>query len=720
MKQHLIIIVLLFLQLTLSAQRNIPSDALIGEYQADLGLPIVCRILKAGDKLALKIQGEGTVGLTPLQGNNFRPNGVKPTANIECLKDSLGRIEKFRWTQKASSTKWVRLSTNTDTYTGKYRMKDNPYRSLLITKEQGGLTLSLPGQPDLFMSPLGNGHYTVKKDGQTYRLDITQDDLTLTGYPPVDFIKVSSTLPHQSDRANGFTHADSLQGMLTPLRTCYDVLFYDLDILVQPERKFISGRTMIRFEAVHTFDRMQIDLFANMHIGKIVFHGRELSYTRENNAVFIQLPQPIQAGSREEITVHYEGVPGEPDIDMNRGGWFWLWNRDRTMWIETVSQGVGASLWWPCKDHLSDRPDSMKISVTFPTGLKEISNGRLMRETALPGGQTRCDWYVSYPINTYNVAVNIGDYAHFQDTCIQGRDTLALHYYCLSYNQAVAKKIFSRAKPMLRLYRQWFGSYPFARDGFTLMESVYPMEHQGAVSIGAINSPFNSTKYDSADLVRTMWHESAHEWWGNSVGCRDYADMWIHESFATYAEVLSYEATEGRQKALNYLHSQTPENKEPIIGVYDVNHFHMGDMYPKGALMLHTLRNIIDNDSLWFNILKGVQQRFRYSTITTEDITGYISSATGKDLSYFFDQYLRHPSIPVLMLSLEQKDSSLKVSYKWQADRPGFCMPVKWTTVRDKFEFVYPRTDWQTMELKGMKSKDFKVDTDNFYINVKK
>ncbi|MBN9379652.1 MAG: M1 family metallopeptidase [Chitinophagaceae bacterium] len=719
MNRRLIIIVLLFQQLTLSAQKNILPDALVGEYQADLNFPIVVRVLKNGDKLVLNIVGQGTVELTPLRGNNFRPNGIKPEVNLECLKDSLGRIEKLRWTQKASSSRWIRLAANTDTHAGKYRMKDNPYRLLLITEEQGGLKVSLPGRQVLFMSPLGNGHYTAKKDGEIYRLDITKDDLTLTGYPPVDFIKVSSMLPHPSDRANGFTHADSLQGMLTPLRTCYDVLFYDLDIAVQPERKSISGTNVIRFKALRTFDRMQIDLFANMHIKKIVFHDRELSYTREDNAVFIQWPQPVQAGSQEEITVHYEGTPREPEIDMNKGGWFWLWNRGGTMWIETVSQGVGASLWWPCKDHLSDRPDSMKISVTFPSGLKEISNGRLLRETVLPGGQTRCDWYVSYPINTYNVVVNIGDYAHFQDTCVEGRDTLVLQYYCLSYNQAIAKNIFSRVKPMLRLYRQRFGPYPFAGDGFTLMESIYPMEHQGAVSIGAINNPFNSTKYDSVDLTRLIWHESAHEWWGNSVGCRDYADMWIHESFATYAEVLSYEAAEGRQAALNYLHSQTPENKEPIIGVYDVNHFHMGDMYPKGALMLHTLRNIIDNDSLWFNILRGIQQHFRYSTITTEDITGYISSAAGKDLSYFFDQYLRYPSIPVLMYSLEQNGSSLKVSYKWQADRPGFCMPVKWAASRGKFEFVYPRTDWQTMELKGMDRKDFKVDTDNFYIRMK-
>jgi aminopeptidase N len=331
----------------------------------------------------------------------------------------------------------------------------------------------------------------------------------------------------------------------------------------------------------------------------------------------------------------------------------------------------------------------------------------------------RNDWYVDYPINTYNVVVNLGNYTHFEDTCLNGQAPLALHFYCLSYNVPLAKKIFSQVKPMLHLYEQRFGPYPFPRDGFTLMEALYPMEHQGAVSIGPLNNPLNSTRFDSADLMKTMWHESAHEWWGNSVGCRDYADMWIHESFATYAEVLDLEFQQGRQAALNYLHSQAPQNKEPIISVYDVNHFHMGDMYPKGALMLHTLRNILDNDDKWFSILRNIQERFQYRTISSKVLTTYIGHLAGRDLSWFFDQYLRYPSPPVLLLQIKIVGTSLKINYKWQADRPGFCMPVKWTTSKDSFGFAYPTTDWQTMELKGMKRSDFKVDTDNFYFILK-
>jgi len=702
-------------------ERTDPQQDLYGEYRAGLASPIIFRIFKDVDKLKLQVVGQGKIDLIPRGGDNFRLASVKPVANLAFMKDSLGRIEKFQWTQKSPPLKWTRRSTeNNSTYAGKYQLQVNPYRLFHITENEGRLTGNLVGLPEMLFTPLGKGRFVYKKDKQEYTLsfNLQANELTTAGDDRIDFIKVSSTIPHVSNRTNGFTRADSLQGALTPLRTCYDVLFYDLDILVEPETKSIRGNTVIRFNTIHTFTRMQIDLFANMKIEKILFHGQELPYTREYNAVFIDFPQPVKQNTVDAITIRYAGQPNEPDIDAGKGGWFWLWNRDHKMWIETVSQGVGASLWWPCKDHLSDRPDSMKISVTFPTGLMEISNGRLLGRTDLPGGHTRCDWYVGYPINNYNVVVNIGDYTHFTDTCTDGNDTLALNYYCMSYNLAIAKNIFSQVKPMLALHRQKFGTYPFRKDGFTVMESIYPMEHQGAISIGSINSPFNSTRYDSADLVRLMWHESAHEWWGNSVGCKDYADFWIHESFATYAEVLNYESVGGRQAALKYLHSDPPKNKEPIIGIYNVNHFHMGDMYPKGALMLHTLRNIIDNDSLWFSILRGIQDRFRYQPITTEDLTGYISRAAGRDLTWFFDEYLRYAPLPVLMLTLEETGNSLKIKYKWQANRPGFCMPVKVTTAKDTFTFIYPGNDWQTMELKDMQRKDFKVDTEDFYMDV--
>ena len=721
MKRYILFILFTLPFFYASAQKKTDADELSGEYKAGLPIPLIFRIRHDNDKLMLQIVGQGTIELTPLGEYNFRPKFVTPSANLQFFKDSTGKITKFRWTQKSVASKWVRISAGEKAPGGSYQLKDNPYRVLHITEHHGQLKGSMFGEPETALSPIGNGRFRFKQHNLAFSISFSKDSKELTAFDeaPIDFVKVSSGLPHRFGREYGFTRADSLQGMLTPLRTCYDVLFYDLDIVVTPENKSIRGNTAIRFRTIRTFDRMQIDLFANMKIEKILFHGQELAYTRQYNAVFVQFPVPVTTGSEDEIHVVYSGQPQEPDIDAEKGGWLWLWNRDHKMWIGTVSQGIGSSVWWPCKDHLSDRPDSMKISVTYPTGLTEISNGRLLARTALPGSLERCVWYVGYPINNYNVVINIGDYTRFSDTCIDGHDTLGLSYYCMSYNREIAKNIFSRVKPMLALYKKTFGPYPFQHDGFTLMESVYPMEHQGAVSIGPINSPFNSFSYDSAELVRLMWHESAHEWWGNNVGCRDYADFWIHESFATYAVVLNYESVSGREAALKYLHSDPPQNKEPIIGVYDVNHFHMGDMYPKGALMLHTLRNVINNDSLWFTVFRGIQEHFRYSPITTEDIVGYFNTATGKDYTWFFDQYLRYPSIPVLLLEFKEEGSSLKIRYKWQADRAGFCLPVKWTTSKDKFEFAYPRTDWQEITLKEVSRKDFKVDTDNFYIAMK-
>jgi aminopeptidase N len=496
------------------------------------------------------------------------------------------------------------------------------------------------------------------------------------------------------------------------------VLFYDLLVKVDPQQQFISGNNRIRFRVIHDFDRMQIDLFASMAIEKIVFQGKELAYTREFNAVFVRFPSIQAKGAEEEIDIFYSGRPQIPDASSLAGGFFWMQDKQGHFWIESVSQGSGASLWWPCKDHLSDKPDSMQISVIVPRGLMDISNGRLRRTTELPANLTRFDWFVSYPINNYCVAVNIGNYAHFSDLFINGPDTMDLNFYCMPYHLAIARQIFRHVQPMLRLYEADFGPYPFARDGFSIMESIYPMEHQSAVSIGSINNPFNSDKFDSLDLIRASWHESAHEWWGNSVSCQDMADLWIHEAFATYAEVLAYETFDGKLAALKYLHSDPPGNQQAIIGTYGVNDFHLGDMYSKGALLLHTLRNLIDNDSVWFSLLRGIQTHFAYQTVRTEDIEQYFSTATKTDYSYIFDQYLRHPAIPVLHVRMSPKGSTLHLEYKWSADVPNFRMPVKITISKSQLSFIYPNGEWQSTVLNNMKPSDFRVDTDSFYVNV--
>lgn len=703
-------------------------DELSGNYayKSANAAPIYFRVYKQNKTLMLEVVGQGKTELKKVSAYKYIPDKVKPEAVMEFAKDASGKVIKFAWIQKDVPLNWVKIDSASLSYPGIYQLDSDPYKIFTVSKKGDSLTGQSTDGARLTLNARGNDHFTATKDGQEYSFQFKKaangsvKELITAGRAPLEFMKVPSIITeHISNRQNGFTRCDSLQGMLTPLRTCYDVLFYDLNATIEPEQKYIKGNTGIRFKVLQSFNFMQIDLQPEMVIEKILYHNTELLYTRECKAVFIQFPMYLQQGAQEEIRIVYGGKPRVPNLAAEQGGFFWFSNRDKKMWIESVCQGVGASLWWPCKDHLSDRPDSMKISITIPTGSTEISNGKFMGKTDLPGHKTRFDWYVSYPITPYNVVVNIGDYAHFTDTYInKDKDTLPLSFYCMSYNTGIAKNIFSDTKRLLALYEQQFGKYPFYRDGFTLMESVYPMEHQGAISIGAINNPFNSTKYDSTDLMSTMWHETAHEWWGNSVGCSDFADMWTHEAFATYAEVLNYEATGGTPAAQKYLHSSAPKNNEPIIGIYNVNHFHMGDMYAKGGLMLHTLRSAMNNDSLFFAIWKGIQKDFRYKTVTTEDIVGYFNTISGNNYTAFFDQYLRYTNIPVLQVSIKKIGSQLRVQYKWKTDVAGLNLPVKVTGSNGSFVFIHPTDNWQTMDINGLSKKEFKVDTDNFYVGV--
>lgn len=479
-----------------------------------------------------------------------------------------------------------------------------------------------------------------------------------------------------------FDRADTLRGMLTPLRTCYDVTFYDLDIAVDPATQSIKGNATIRFKAVQSFTRMQVDLFANMKIEKILYHGAGLPYTREHNAVFIDYPTAIGQGKQDEITFLYSGQPQLPNVSLLKGGFLWANDKTGKPWVESVVQGSGASIWWPCKDHQSDKPDSMKISITVPAGLMDISNGRLLDSVALPGGHTRWDWYVDYPIVNYDVVTNIGRYAQLTDTLIQpGGDILPLHYYCMPYNREKASRIFAIVKPLLRLYEKDFGPYPFPKDGFTLMESLYPMEQQGAVTFGS-TVPIDNSPTDYPELTRIARHETSHEWWGNSVTCKGNAHLWIHEAFATYAEVLAYEAFDGKAAAAKYLASQKPGETRTI-----------------------------------FAVLHGLQTRFRYQSVSTEDIVGCINEITKTNYTPFFDQYLRHTALPRLLLTTKPIDDGLELSYKWKTDVDSFAMPVEVYTPTGPIT-LQGTNDWKTIRLPKMAPADIKVDREDFYVTV--
>jgi aminopeptidase N len=332
-------------------------------------------------------------------------------------------------------------------------------------------------------------------------------------------------------------------------------------------------------------------------------------------------------------------------------------------------------------------------------GLTGIANGRMIDKTILPDGRSRYVWYVSYPIINYDVAFYIGDYMHW-------RDSAGIDYYCMPYSEEKARKLFAGVPAMMRLYESAFGPYPFARDGFKLVESPYPMEHQSAVTLGPI-TPLGDGPYDTAEATMTMWHESAHEWWGNSVSCADYEDLWIHESFATYAEQLSYETFKKGDE--RYIRHEEPANKEPIIGVFGVNYFYLGDMYSKGARMLNTLQHAVGNDSLWFGALRGIQQRLRYGSVTTPEVIRNFNELAGADYTPVFDQYLRHTGVPVLQW---RTSGAGRVEYRWQADVPGFWMPLKLHGGQ-----LLPATDsWKEVRLEGKLG----VDTKDYYIRVER
>jgi aminopeptidase N len=476
-----------------------------------------------------------------------------------------------------------------------------------------------------------------------------------------------------------------------------------------------------------SFDKMQIDLFANMNVDKIEFEDSTLlKYTREAGAVFVSLPNLLEKNSIHQIKFFYSGKPQVAERPPWDGGFVWTKDNRGNPWVEVTCQGTGASLWWPNKDHQSDEPDSMLINITVPKGLEDISNGRLRNKMELPDGSTKYSWFVSYPINNYNVTINICKYAHFNDVYrSEDGSKLTLDYYVLPENLDKAKEQFKQVKTMHACFEKYFGKYPFYRDGYKLIESSHNgMEHQSAVAYGnhyLAGYEGYTTSNVGLKFDFIIIHESAHEWWGNSITSNDIADMWIHESFGAYAEALYVEYNWGHNAALEYINGKKTNirNDKPIIGPYNVNHEGSGDMYDKGQLVLNTLRDVINNDTLWFSILKGLQEKFAYKCIGANDLISYVNQRTGQDLNYFFEQYLRYVNFPVFTVYVVQKGNETALRYKWEADVKDFKMPIKVTTSKGNFEFIYPTTKFQTMKLKDFDPKDFKVDEGEFLCGLK-
>lgn len=527
-----------------------------------------------------------------------------------------------------------------------------------------------------------------------------------------------------------FTHAqnraDVLRGSLSPERTCYDVLHYDLRVDIDINEQYISGSNRITFKAVNNTTRLQIDLYANMQIDSVLYRQKKVTFEREYNAVFIKFPTALLAGSTHEIKVFYQGKPTVAKNAPWDGGFVWSKDKNNKPWVGVACEGDGASLWWPVKDHLSDEPESMRMSYTIPKGLFCVGNGNLIeRKKVLVDGKRKETfvWDVSYPINNYNVTLNIADYVHFSDNYMGIEGEYPLDYYVLSYNRKKAEEHFQQVKPMLACFEEMIGAYPFPKDGYALVETPYlGMEHQSAIAYGNNYQPGYAGRYPGEmDFDYLIIHETGHEWWGNSVSMNDVADMWIHESFCTYSEAIFAECTYGYSEMLAYLWYQRNfiTNLGPISGVHGLNKAgNATDMYYKGSWMLHTLRNVLNDDEQWSDLIRGIAAEFRVKNVDRKDIIDYINQKTGTDYSLFFNQYLDMENWPVFQYRLKKRKGQYFMQYRWRDAVKGFDMPV-WVGEGKKRQRIMPSKKWQKLALDNENIGEFLPDEHLFLINLK-
>jgi len=540
---------------------------------------------------------------------------------------------------------------------------------------------------------------------------------------PIVLALAPASVPWWSASAQNptFTHADTLRGSLTAERAWWDVTFYDLHVTIDPSDSTFRGWNAISYRVVGRAREMQIDLQPPLQLDSVVQERRRLSFRRDGNAYFVKLASSQKQGTIRQVTAYYAGKPHPAQKAPWDGGVVWTRDPDGHPWIATACQGTGASIWWPTKDTQADEPDSQRVVLTVPDSLQAVSNGRLRGVTPAGDGRSSYEWFVTSPINNYDVAVNVGRYAQLNGSYAGEAGPLTLEFWPLQSHLEAARRQFSQVQPMLACFERWFGPYPWYRDGYQLVETPFlGMEHQSAVAYG--NGYENG--YKGTDLSGTGWgltwdfivvHESAHEWFGNSITSADIADMWVHESFANYAENLFTECQYGPAAGAEYVIGtrKNVKNDRPIIGIYGVNSEGSGDMYYKGGNMLHTIRQIIANDSTWRSVLRGLNATFQHQIVTGKQVQAYMNAHAGVDLSKVFAQYLGTTQLP----TFEYRIEGSTLSYRWAQVVPGFDMPLhvaleagRWTTLR-------PKESWQTASLPH--PEEFRVD-ESFYVVVRR
>ena len=532
-------------------------------------------------------------------------------------------------------------------------------------------------------------------------------------------LAVVGFLPTWAEAQGSFTRADSLRGSLTaPERTWWDVTHYDLHVTIAPSDSSIQGRNEITYHVVQPARGMQIDLQRPLVVDSVVQEGARLAFRTDGNAHFIDVSPEQPVGSRQTIVVFYRGRPRIAPRPPWDGGFTFERDRMDRPWVVTTDEGIGPSVWWPMKDTWADEADSARVSVTVPSPMVHVGNGRLRRVIPNADGTNTWVWAVTNPVNSYAVNVNAGSYGHYGDIYEGERGALTVDYWPLDYNLENARRQFPQVLTALQCFEHWFGPYPWYEDGFKLVEVPYPgMEHQSAVTYG--NGYENG--YGGRDLSGTglgmRWdfiivHESAHEWFANNVTARDHADMWVHESFANYAEGLYTECLFGKEEGARYIIGTRGGilNDRPIVGTYGVGDTGSGDMYPKGGNMLHTIRQIVDDDERWRGILRGLNETFRHQTVDGADVEAYISARAEVDLGKVFDQYLRTNRVPVLEVRVDGDT----LWYRWADVVPGFDMPVAVTLSDAGYSTIHPTEAWQTTAIDLGDPSSFRVDPDYY------
>ena len=514
------------------------------------------------------------------------------------------------------------------------------------------------------------------------------------------------------------TRQDTLRGSITPEREWWDLTYYHLDIKVKPDKKFISGSNTVGYKVLKSNKMMQIDLQEPMKITSVEADGKSLKFDREGNAYFIELKQKQKKNDINYIKINYEGFPKEAIRAPWDGGLSWTKDENGNHFIATSCQGLGASVWWPNKDHMYDEVDSMLISVNVPKNLTNVSNGRLRKVTEHKNNTKTFDWFVTNPINNYGVNINIGDYVSFSEVYNGEKGDLDIDNYVLSYNLEKAKDQFKQVPMMIEAFEHWFGPYPFYEDSFKMVEVPYlGMEHQSSITYG--NKYQNG--YLGRDLSGSGWglkfdyiiiHEGGHEWFANNITYKDIADMWVHEGFTCYSENLYVDYFFGKEASADYVIGTRRgiSNRKPIIGQYDINREGSGDMYSKGANLLHTIRQLAEDDEVWRKTLRGLNKEFYHSTVTTGEIEEYISKSIGMDLSKVFDQYLRDHRVPVF----EYEITNGVLMYRWDNVIDGFDMPLE-VIIDGENTQLYP-----TLEFKQIPIKNLYINVDEDYYIFKK